>query len=225
MVPVLLSEMMMPPWSYSHLNAYRQCPRKYHHYYVLKDVPYESSPQMDRGNYVHQAFEQHINKGVVLPDDLRHYEKFVPWTYKLEAEVKLGILWDGTPCDFWDKEVYGRGTADVIVEQPRSPNVSVLLDWKTGKRREDPDELATQAILLRAHRPDIHTVYGYYVWLGDDALGARHDLTDTSRKLESIRVEADAIGHQLKMGYMPPKQSPLCGWCKVKSCEFNPQRT
>lgn len=203
-----------PPVSHSHFVAFDQCPRKYQHYYVLKDVPWETSPEMDKGKAVHEHMEQLIRSGFLNEHG---------W-YTIRAELKLGITNMGHACDFFADNVFCRGTLDVLVLDQTKPDTAVLLDWKTGKRREDPTELRIHATLAAAHDRKLQNIYGHYVWLQECAVGPQHDLSDTTRTLEHISEQADKIAHQLKMGYMPPRQSPLCHWCRVTSCEYNPRR-
>lgn len=211
----------MPPWSFSHLTAYKQCPRKYHHLYVLKDIPFEESPEMTRGKDVHKAMELRINEGKALPQEMQAYEQFIPNGYDIRGETKLGILVDGTPCDFFAPAVWGRGVVDCTVRRRVNTTNAMLLDWKTGKRREDPFELAIQAVLVRAANPELQTIIGYYVWLGERSLGMQHDVSATVSCLAHLVELAGNIERSLEMDYLPPKQSPLCKWCRVKNCEFN----
>lgn len=217
---------MIPPWSYSNLRNYEQCPKKYNHMYILKDLPKEPPTEaLKYGNLVHSAMEHRINKGTPLPQELSHLEKFCSFgPYMVKAEVSVAIRANGQPCGFWDSDVWGRGKIDVEVTAGAGFSTAVLYDWKTGKRYEDPEELELQAALLKASKLHLEKITGHYVWLKDDKVGKPHDLSATDEKLMRVREKCDEISHQLSMGYMPPKQGPLCGWCPVKSCEFNPKR-
>jgi hypothetical protein len=213
---LLLAKQMtkkIPPVSHSHLQAFEQCPRKYEHYYVLKDVPWERSPEMDKGKAVHEQQEQRIKSGWLSEGG-----------YDVKAEVKLGITTSGAVCDFFSEFVYCRGTLDCVATHKDYPQFAVLFDWKTGKKREDPTELQIHGLLLKCNYPRLSLIKGHYVWMADGTIGPPHDLSDTGRTFELINEQVDNIAHQMKMGYMPPKQSPLCAWCRVESCEYNPRR-
>lgn len=203
---------MMPPWSYSHLSAFENCPRKYHHYYVLKDVPFEESPEMTAGKDKHKELETRVDAGELIDPQ-----------YNAHTEVKLGIDDAGRAVGFFGAGVWGRGVVDVLIA-PQNSSIAVIFDWKTGKVREDSDELGIHAVLVHAVYPLLTKIYGQYVWLRENRMGRLHDLSSTKTKFEQLQDRAAAIEHQLKMGYMPPKQTPLCQWCKVKTCEFNPNR-
>jgi hypothetical protein len=138
--------------------------------------------------------------------------------------MKLGITALGASCDFFDENCYCRGTLDCVVTHKLKIDTALLFDWKTGKRREDPAELLIHGLLLKCNYPRLQNIYGHYVWLSENSLGPSHDLSDTERTFFGVNQEVDKIGHQMAMGFMPPKQGPLCAWCKVKSCEYNPGR-
>ncbi len=213
-------------FSYSNLNTWDICPRQFEHRYMLKDVPYVETDAMKWGNQVHTAFENRINKGTPFPMGMKLFEKYTDFgSYMVQAEVKLGMTSGGYACDFFDPNAWLRGKVDVLIQHKDRLGTAYLRDWKTGKRREDPEELAIGAVLVKAKHLEFETIKGDYVWLKDDQIGQQHDLSATKQKLEMLHHKTDQIQHQMKMGYMPPKQGPLCGWCPVKSCEFHPEHT
>lgn len=212
-------------YSYSLLNTYDICPKQAYHRYWIKDVPYTETEAMKWGNQVHTAFENRINKGTPLPEGMEKFEKYADFgPYMVKAEVKLGITAGGHPCDFFSDTVWLRGKVDVFILHKDRLGIGYIRDWKTGKRREDPEELAIGAVLVKADHPYLEIIKGDYVWLKDDAIGRQHDLSATDQKLEMLQAKIDEIEHQVEMDYMPPKQGPLCGWCPVKQCSFHPER-
>lgn len=214
--------------SHTILRDFETCPRQCNHKHIAKDLPKEpATKQQTWGREVHKGFELRINKGIPLPDEMKQYEQFCDFgKYSALAEIKLGITQDGKATDFWDKSAFGRGIIDcmLVFRAPTQDErrVACLVDWKTGKRWEDPAELAFHAVLLRAHYPEMAKIYGWYVWLQDMAIGRRHDLSNTEQKFEEIKTTVAQINRAKEMDYWPPKQGPLCDWCPVKSCEFHP---
>jgi hypothetical protein len=95
-----------------------------------------------------------------------------------------------------------------------------LIDWKTGKVREEPFELEVQAFLLKAHRPRLEIIKGRFFWLKEKRLGDVHDLSDTERTANSIRRQIGEIESRREREW-PKTPNPLCGWCRVTSCEHN----
>lgn len=216
--------MKLPPVTYTFHRNYENCPRKAFHVNIAKDLPKEDSEQLRWGNQVHKAMEQRINNGTPLPESMAKYEPLVHFgNYNVKAEVKLGIRENGLPCGMWGSDVWGRGVIDVLVAEKPMLNTAFILDWKTGKRREEPKELEFHAVLLRATRPKLEKITGAYAWLQEMKLGQSHDLSDTDATLERERATRREIEHAFKLGSdaFPPRQNPLCGYCPVKSCEFN----
>jgi hypothetical protein len=96
-------------------------------------------------------------------------------------------------------------------------DTAVLLDWKTGKVREDPFELEVQAVLFQAHEPIVEHLYGQYVWLREGRRGKLHDVSDTKRTWARIQ----ALANEIENSRYDKTPGPLCNWCPVKDCEHN----
>jgi len=219
--------MKLPPVTYTFHRNYENCPRKAFHINIAKDLPKEDSEALRWGNQVHRALEERINKGTPLPHTMVRFEPLVQFGgFMVKAELMLGIRENGQPCGFFDSDVWMRGVIDVDIEQKPKLAHAFLLDWKTGKKREDPEELELHAILKRATKPSLEKITGVYAWLQTMEIGQTHDLSATEAKLEEVRGVRKEIEHAFKLGSdaFPPRQNPLCGWCPVKSCEFNKVR-
>jgi PD-(D/E)XK nuclease superfamily len=201
-------------WSYSFLRDFRNCPQKAFRKYVRRDLPPEDSPALREGIAVHQALEDHINKGAPAPPHLEPHTR--PLIAKgARAEVKLGMTKDRTPAGFWD-DPWGRGKVDVLLIDPPA---AFIVDWKTGKVREDPHELLVQAMLVKANHPGVSRVSGCFTWLKEGRMGKIHDLTDIDRTYHDtvdVMAEAESYGED-----WPVKPNALCAWCPVADCRFN----
>ena len=216
--------MKLSPVTHTSHKNYDNCPRKFWHINVAKDLPREDSEAMRWGNQVHSAMEARINKGTPLPESMTRFEPFCQYgPYMVKAEVKLGIRENGQPCGFFDSDVWMRGVIDVRILQKPVTGAAAIADQKTGKVREDPDELEMHAVLLKAELPALERITGWYNWLAECKPGRMHDLSATQAKLESIRKTRSEIEHAFRHGStaFAPRQNPLCGWCPVKSCEYN----
>lgn len=214
--------MKLPVLSYTFLNTYEICPKQAFHRYVSKDAPFVGSDASRWGDKVHKAMEKRLAHPVEpLPSEMSKWEPLVKPLEALgpRAEMKLGMRRDGSPTGFFDSDVWLRGKADVVIVYD---SAALLLDWKTGKRREDPKELEVQAVLLASlHSPPLEKITGRYVWLQDNALGKPHDVSNVGETLELLQDKAAEIEANHAKGYWPKKQGPLCAYCPVKSCEFN----
>lgn len=207
--------------SYTFLRTFEQCPRQAHHRFVLRDLPFEETDAIKWGSRVHKALEDRIKRGTPLPADMPKYEKWVASLPHAQAEMKLAVRQDWSPCDFFADDAWFRGKADVVAVNSTS---AIIVDWKTGKRREDPDELEILAAMLKARHPELIGIVGWYVWLKDEALGKLHHLSAVADKQKEIDVRMAEITRAGEHDYWPPNETPLCGWCSVKSCTFNPRR-
>lgn len=222
-----LTPSKLPPISHTFHQNYEQCPRKAYHINIARDLKREETKEMKWGIAVHGAFERRLNYGDRFPEGFERYEDFChfPDTYEIKAELKLGMREDGTSCDFFDPDVWARGVIDVLCTVPNKPT-AIIIDQKTGKVREDPSELELHAVLLKAKMPGLVSIKGWYNWLASHEMGTVHDLSNTNSKLKEMRATRAEMQRALALGEraFPPKQTPLCGWCPVKSCEFNPHR-
>jgi len=57
-----------PSWSYSGITLFDQCPKKYYHLRVAKDITEPASIAMMYGTDVHEAAELFIRDGTALPE-------------------------------------------------------------------------------------------------------------------------------------------------------------
>ena len=215
--------MKLPPWSYTSLRDAENCLRQFHRVRVLKDIPFVETEASKWGNRVHDALEKRLRDGTPLPEDMAQYEPFIPAkTHRLRGliEFKMGIREDASFCGFFADEVWGRGKLDFgLIDHDQ--HQAIIVDWKTGRPREDPDELEIFALMLKAKYPDLKVITGWYVWLKEKRMGKVHDLSDTNGKLASVKHRLQRIQQAADMDTWPPNEGPLCGYCAVSDCEFN----
>jgi len=230
------------PWSYSALDTHENCPKQYHHKYVLKDLPpEEKSPQQEWGTFVHQEFENYLStkptganaadptkSGYTLPVDLRIHQPYLDgllqkggqlWT---ERKVALGRKPFG-PCSYFDRtgSVWWRGVIDCTVLELDEGRATIV-DYKTGKKFDKWDQLAMNAVWVFLAEPKVNLINAQFYWTEDQT---------TSKKVWA-RGELDALVglflpklgrfvNSFQTDTFTPKQSGLCGgWCPVKNCMF-----
>lgn len=211
--------------TYTMLNTYLVCPHQMYRRYVLKDQLFVETPEMKWGTEVHTAMEYRMG-GKPLPANMQQWEHIAApiAARKPRTEQQLAISSEGKPIDYLAKQgVFFRGKNDITLFHT-SASSALLLDWKTGKKREDPFELATNAMLVHAHSPHLDTIKGRYVWLKENALGAEHDVSDTRSTWAKVNNLAEEIRDCQSENQWPKKQGPLCGWCNVADCEFRRER-
>jgi len=122
-------------WSYSSLSLYQQCPKKYYHLKVAKDIKEELGEAIVFGNEIHKIAEEYVAKDKPIPEKYKGIEPALKALKDMEGEKlcenKLGLTVDFEPCGFFDKKVWWRGVADIIILQG---DTILTVDYKTGKK-------------------------------------------------------------------------------------------
>ena len=216
----------LPPASYTFHRNWLNCPRQAWHVNIARDVKPGETEAMRWGTRVHEKLERFLNENEELPPELAHHGHLYqfPVGYDIDAELKLGMDENGHYRDFFDSDCFLRGVIDVLLTRPNIPSIAIIIDHKTGKIREDPYELQLHALLLKAYNPALTNIKGWYNWLRDNQMGRVYDLSDTEQTLDDLRWTRQKIEAAFALGEraFPPRQSGLCPYCAVKSCEFNP---
>jgi hypothetical protein len=221
----------MPPWTYSQLDSFENCPKKFYHLKVIRDVVEPPTVHTEWGTRVHTALENYIKDGSALPEGMTQWDALASKLAKLpgekHTEIKFAIDKSFQPCDW--KESWSRGIADLLIV---NKDKAVVIDYKTGKRKPT-EQLDLYANYVFHHYPEVNVVSTGFVWLKDRRIdwnfgheGKKpisrgevpfvwNNFLPRIRKLESA-YERDK---------WPAKTSGLCkNYCPVLSCEFNGRR-
>lgn len=216
---------MEPAWSYSALSAFEQCPLRYKLTRVSKVVTEPETEAIAWGKRVHTALEERIRDSKPLPKLLANYEgiaaKVAATPGEILVEQKVSITASYSPTGFYSKDVWCRGVFDVAV---LGASKAVILDWKTGNRKDGLDQLKLFAGLTFATYPKINSVDTGFVWLKSNAI----DRESFTREQQSdIWSSFLPRVHRLNLAFendrWPAKPSGLCKkWCPVgaNNCEF-----
>ena len=73
-------------WSYSSLGLFQQCPRKYYHLRVIKDIKEPISEAIMFGKDVHKAAEDYIGKGTPIPAKYKFIEPVLKVLENIKGE-------------------------------------------------------------------------------------------------------------------------------------------
>lgn len=224
--------MKLPVASYTFLRDWDNCPHKAFRRYIKKDLPkFVHTEATKWGDDVHTAFEVRIKHGTAFPHGMEKFEAVAAPLVAAgaAAEKMLGVTVDGRMCDFFAQDVWLRGKIDAAVTQQdfsvgRGELAAAIFDWKSGKRREEKEELLIHAVLLKAWKPTVQRITAHYVWLQDNEVGNAHDVSDTESTLAGVRKTMDQVQAALETENFPKRPNPLCGgqWgsCPVEDCEF-----
>lgn len=216
--------MTQPAWTYSQLDTFETCPRKFYHLKVVRDIVEPPTVHTEWGKKVHTAFENFVLHGEMLPEGM---EQWQPLAYKLAllpgqklAEKSYAIDRNFQPCDW--KAAWSRGIADLVVIHN---NKAAVLDYKTGKRKPT-EQLSLYAAYVFHHHPEVDHVTTGFVWLKERRIDwntyIREDIPTIWQNLLPRAKKLDSAYERDKW---PAKTSGLCkAWCPVTSCEFNGRR-
>ncbi len=210
--------------SHTFLDTFERCPKQAFHKYVAKDLPFVETEAMKWGTRVHTALERRVRDKTPLPEGMEPYEKFAAALdgHTCHVEQKLGMTIGGRGTGFFSPNVWCRGKVDVAI--PKTLTV-LILDWKTGKPREDPAELERFAYMIRANNDELLVFKGRYVWLKEDRLGQEHALDPDRRLAADKRLMEQAETLHARDEPWPAHENGLCKqYCDVMSCAFNGRR-
>lgn len=215
---------MNPPWTYSQLDSFESCPKKFFHLKVAKDVVEPPSVHTEWGTKVHTAFEDAVNKALPLPEGMTQWQSLANKICALPGqkltEHKFAIDKNFAPTDW--KTAWSRGIADLVVIHGSK---AAVLDYKTGKRKPS-EQLDLYANYVYHHFPDVTSVRMGYVWLKDRRVDWKSTTIDSvSTTWQTLLPRVRKLEAAYERQSWPARPSGLCrGWCPVTSCEFNKAR-
>lgn len=217
-------------WSHTALKQFETCPRQYAEVRFYKSVKEEENEATLWGNRVHKEFEECISKpGRKMPPELAMYQpivdKILSYPGKVYAEQKLAVTNQWTPTGWFAKDTWCRGIVDVLIVDGHKAR---MLDFKTGKQKDDLDQLRLFSALVFANFPHVSEIKAANLWLKNKTLAPK-DFTVTLYEFDTITRMYDkavsVVEEACQTELFQPKQSGLCKqWCPVVSCEFNGKR-
>ena len=204
---------------------YENCPKRYYHQRIRKEVQDKGSDATIYGERIHEALEHRLESKVNLPKESEGYEVLCRGIEKtarggtLLVEQKLTLSEDLTPTGWWDGDAWVRSILDVLVLHN---DTAVVMDWKTGKRRPDFTQLELFALQVFSHFPDIDKVKSSFLWLKDMQMDSKIYYRDELGSMwGSLLQRISRIEQSLAHDKWPPKPSGLCNYCPAKNiCEY-----
>lgn len=204
--------------SFSSLELFDGCPKRYHHLKIAKDIK-EDSAASDDGTRQHKSLEDAIKDGTPLPPHMAKHEPKVEAILKsgltVKVEEELAITKELVPCDWWHPDVFLRVKADVALY---SETTAAVMDWKTGKRRPKPFQLELAALSQFIHYPKIKSTKAAFLWLKDDDTD-KYEYTrekDYDRILDKLTTKTDRVDAAVVEGVWQAKPGYHCNWCGAK---------
>lgn len=219
--------MKLPAWSFSSLKTFQQCPRKYYHLKIAKDVvdrPHEAALY---GSAVHKAAEDHVRDGVPIPQKYDYMSPILDALKKIEGiaycEIKLGLTEDLQACEFNADNVWWHGIVDLLVVDGDS-GLAHMVDYKTSKnaRYADVKQLDYMAVGVFARFPEVKVVKSALLFVvSGEFVQKKHVVEQKDEYIKSARHDLERIKIATTTGIWNPVTGPLCKFCPVTSCEHN----
>jgi len=223
-------------WSFSALDKFYKCPRKFWHYDVGKTIKEPENENMRNGFRVHKAMSDFIINKTPLPTDIERYGDWVTTMItgqpgeKVFAEHKMACTFDLTPCEYFSRKhkVWLRTVADLLVIN--GPN-ALSVDWKTGAepdgRYEDTlpanFQLRLVALTIFLNFPEVQFIENKYVYL-PQGTSTKFDMprSDLKEFIPQVYEMAGGLQRAVRADAWPPHPSGLCKkHCLVTSCQYH----
>lgn len=216
---------MPKAWSYSSMSLFQQCPKKYYHLRVAKDIVEPQSAQMRYGLDAHKAAEDYVRDGKDLPGYLAYMKEPLDRLKAMQGQVycehRMGLTARLQPCGFFDKEVWWRGIADLLVVN--GPKAS-LIDYKTGKNTyPDTKQLELLSLAVFKHFPEVEVVKAGLLFVVHPAfVRERFETVEQEERWKKWLDQSNQLDAAYQFDIWNPKQNFTCkAWCPVLSCEHN----
>ena len=218
--------MKKPAWSHSSLKDFEGCQRRYYEVKVLKNYPFTETEATRYGNQVHEALELYVKEGKPIPPEYAQFQPVVDALLNKSgrklAEYEMALTADLLPTSWNADNVWVRGIADLLIVDDENLTAWVA-DYKTGNNKyPDRDQLVLMSIMVFAHFPHIRKVNSALLFLVKNDFVKMTMTSDAVKKhWWNYRERYARLEASFANDVWNPNQTPLCGWCPVKPCEFN----
>lgn len=217
-------------WSYSRLEGYETCPRKFWRVSIKKDVQDPPNEHTTFGTELHLAFANYLHKSNAkhkpLPLHLRQHK---PMLDKIKAapgehviEQQLAITAEYKPTGWFDKDVYCRVISDLTI---LNSSHAVMFDWKSGKKKDDFTQLRVAAAVMFLLAEELETISMNFVWTKSKEITTDRMTRDEMPSVWSA-LHPRLIQYQnaFNLQQFEARQGFHCRYCPVRDCPYNERR-
>lgn len=212
-------------WSHSALTSFETCPKKHYHTKIAKDIPDPPGEAAMWGQTVHKHLEERAKNNKPLPEHLQYCEpivqKILSYDGQRLVEEQIALNRNLTPTTWFGKDVWCRGVIDIGIVNERN---AVILDWKTGKRKPDNDQMKLFAAFAFKKYPWVEKVTTAFVWLQEHKTDKEVFVREEHEAeiWQGVMPRVIRMEQAMEKDSWPAKPSGLCKkHCPVRSCEFN----
>lgn len=214
-------------WSFSAVDSYRNCPRKFWAVKIEKLVS-DANQYNTRGDDEHKVFDAYLRSRKPLPPSLAKFQPVLDRVLsapgQLYSEYQLTLDTNYQPCGWkdWDR-AWVRAQLDVLIVDGAKAK---YIDWKTGKPRSDPTQMKLAAAMIFQVFPAVNEVDTFYSYIHHNknvpfsftrmqVPDLWNEFLPTVRQIEKSRATGD----------WPATPNGLCGYCPYKACPHNTNRS
>ena len=210
-------------WSYSALEMFENCPRKFWAVRIQKCVSDVNKFNV-KGDSAHDSFAHYLKQGLALPPHLMFNKplldkvKVAPGEKYVEYKMTLDSQF--VPCGFkdWNK-AWVRVVSDLLIV---NGDKAQYLDWKDGKFRPSDDQIDLAALVIFQHFPDVQQVAGGLVFFNHNKVHPRIVQKSEAPLLwNSWLSRVKELETAVQTDSWPATPNPLCGWCPYAACPHN----
>lgn len=220
--------MKIPPWSFSGIKAFEQCPKKFYHLKVAKDYKEPVTDALTYGSEFHKAAELYIKEGTPLPPYFNYAKGALDNLNQLPGEklceYEMGLTENLEPCGFKDESVWWRGIADLIILD-REKGEARILDYKTGKSAKyaDTGQLELMALAVFKHFPEVKKVKaGLLFVIAKQFIKDNYSIELAPTMWQKWLRDYDRLRFAYQTDVWNPRPSGLCKkHCVVTECPHN----
>jgi ATP-dependent helicase/DNAse subunit B len=215
-------------WSYSSLKTFTQCPKKYYHLRIVKDVKDGDSEALSYGRELHKVAEDYVREGTPIPAKFSTMKNVIDSVKNLPGEkyceLKLGVKRTENgfePCDFFDKDVWWRGIADLVSIEG---DTAYSVDYKTSKNAKyaDTKQLDVVAAALFTHFPQVRKIKSALLFVvSNEFVPKTHDVASKDMYFDTFKDDLNRLEAAQENGVWNAVSGPLCRFCPVSTCEHN----
>ena len=213
-------------WSYSSLDLFQQCPHKYYRLKVKKDIKEPVSEHLVYGLDMHKAAEEYIKEGKPIPERFKYLtpvlDKLKEYEGEKLCEYRMGLTRNLEPCGFFDKQVWWRGVADLIVLNGDSAKI---IDYKTGKssKHADTKQLEILSLAVFKHFPQVKRVKGGLLFVvANEFVKGDFDAEKSDIYWQRWLTNTGQLEKAFEFDVWNARPNFTCKkWCPVKDCVHN----
>jgi hypothetical protein len=195
---------------------------------VLKNYPTPETEQIKYGKELHKAAEDYVRDNTPLPVQFLFVKPTIDALLTKQGrrypEHEMALTETLTPCGFKDENVWVRGIADLLIVDDDNLTAWVV-DYKTGNNKyPDVGQLELMSLMVFANFPHIRQVNSALLFVVKESM-VKHKMSidEVPAAWQRYRERVAKLAACHSNNVWNPNQTPLCGWCPVRKCEFHPK--